>query len=357
MKLKARFSFIALFFTVSIFTTFASKNQDRSIVVIEAESTKSDLGLWRLVTEKDSNYVRNASGKKHLEFMGGTINGGKPTSPLDYNFTVPANGTYRLMIVCRKRLEGQPGDKCNDGWVKLEGNFTSGNDIPAEDLKKDEKFFGGAANAWGWADLLDWKGHIKRPALYNLKAGEKYKLTLSGRSIRWNVDRIVFFDTLKHKINDVKNIVLPIDPQAALHKWNLSIPGFVAGYFDQGNKAFAINTISQPADKWAAARQVFEGKKAIYTIKFTSLLETDGECSYKVLVNGVEILSFKNPRIHGTDTKEYAPHSVSVDNVSLKNGDIIEVQYLSHSNGLVPENNAFGYARARWRDLEIKAKE
>ena len=337
------------------FTNVAAKTP-KGIVVIEAESTKSDLGFWKLISANDSNYVQNTVGKKHLEFTGGTINGGKPISPLEYDFKVPANGTYHLMIVCRKRLEGVPGDKCNDGWVKMDGNFESGNEIPVADLKKEEKFFGGAANGWGWGDLLDWQGHIKRPALYNLKGGEKYKLTLSGRSIRWNVDRIVLFDTLKFKMNDAKNIILPANKQVVEYKWNLSVPGFVSGYYDQGNKAFAINTIQQPVDKWAAAQQVFEGKKGVYTVNFRSLLETDGECSYKVLVNGKEIISFKNPRIHGTQTKEYTAHLVKAEDISLKKGDSIEVRYLSNSNGLVPENNAFGYARARWQEIEFTKK-
>lgn len=299
LKLNSFRVVLLLVFLGFQFESIAAKTP-KGIVVIEAESTKSDLGLWKLITANDTNYVPNAVGKKHLEFTGGTINGGKPTSPLEYNFTVPNTGTYRLMIVCRKRLEGVSGDKCNDGWVKMDGNFESGNEIPVADLKKDEKFFGGAANGWGWGDLLDWQGHVKRPALYNFKAGEKYKLTISGRSIRWNVDRIVMFDTLKFKMNDAKNIILPSKIQIVEQKWNLSVPNYDTGYYDQSNKAFAINTTQLPVDKWASAQQVFDGKKGIYSVNFKSLLENDGECSYKVLVNGQEIISFKNPRIHGT---------------------------------------------------------
>ena len=200
-------SFAIIFIANTVYS--ANKKFTKGIVVIEAENTKSPLGEWKLITPDVSNFIVGAGNNEHLEFTGGTINGGKPSSALEYGFTVPASGTYRLLIVCNKRLEGASGDKCNDGWVKMTGNFESGNDVPSADLKKDEKFFGGAANGWGWAELLDWQGHIKRPALYNFKAREKYTFTLSGRSIRWNVDKIVLFDTLKYKLNEVKKIIFP----------------------------------------------------------------------------------------------------------------------------------------------------
>ena len=79
-------------------------------------------------------------------------------SNIEYIFSVPESGTYQLLIRCHKRLEGESGDKCNDGWVKMAGDFTSGNDVPTEDLKSDEKFFGGSAVQWGWAEKLDWQG-------------------------------------------------------------------------------------------------------------------------------------------------------------------------------------------------------
>lgn len=353
--------------TIALFAAFApalmnakSKKAEtpaslKNVVVIEAESTKSDLGKWIKVTPADSNYVNNAGGNAHIEFTGNTINGGNADSPLEYEFTVPQTGVYQLIIRCNKRLMGVPGDKCNDGWVKVAGNFESGNEIPTDDLKKDEKFFGGAAGVWGWGDQLDWQGHIKRYALYKFTAGEKYTFVMSGRSIRWNVDKIIFFDTLSYKMDDIKKI---IDPESMKVdetplKWNMKVEGFVPAYYDGGNKAFAINTIKEPTDKWAAATQVFKGKKGKYTVNFTSLCELDGECSYKVFIDGKEIISTTNPRIHGTNKVDYTPNVVSVKDVKLKTGSIVKVEFLSHSNKLVPEKDAFGYARARWRDIEF----
>lgn len=351
---KSIFYLLLVNFAISSFSlVYASKKMPKGIIVIEAENTKSNLGEWKLRTPNDSNFVKRAGNNKHIEFTAGTINGGPATSPLEYTFSVPTTGTYRLMIVCNKRLEGASGDKCNDGWVKMAGNFESGNEIPVADLKKNEKFFGGAANGWGWGDLLDWQGHIKRPALYNLKSGESYTFIMSGRSIRWNVDKIVLFDTLKFKMEDAKKIILPSKSMIAENKWNLSVKDFVPAYYDQGNKAFAINTIAQPTNKWAAANQIYKGNPGTYTLNFRSLLEMDGECSYKVIIDGKQVLSFTNPRIHGTQTKEYTPHLVKVENIKLKKGSVIEVQFLSNSNKLVPEKDAFGFARARWQDIEL----
>lgn len=159
------------------------------LVVMEAESTTSSKGKWE--KKKD---VEGFTGDGHLEFTGNGKNGGPATSPLKYRFTVKEDGEYQLFIRARKRLEGEPGDKCNDGYVKLTGKFEAGDgnrDAPKEILKKDTKLYGGDADKWAWASKLD-ANHKKYNPRYKLKAGEKYTLTLSGRSIRWNVDRIVF---------------------------------------------------------------------------------------------------------------------------------------------------------------------
>jgi hypothetical protein len=136
-------------------------------------------------------------------------------------------------------------------------------------------------------------------------------------------------------------------------KWNKKVEGYVPAYFDDNNRAFAINTVEQPVDKWAAATQVFEGENGKYTINFTSLCEIDGESSYKVFIDGKEIISFTNPRIFGTGKKDYTPYLITVKDIDLKKGSVIKVEFLSNSNKLVPERDAFAYARARWRDIEF----
>lgn len=133
-----------------------------------------------------------------------------------------------------------------------------------------------------------------------------------------------------------------------LEKWNLTVDGFSKAYFDRARGAIAVNTVEQPTDKWAAAYTLFTQSSDRYTIRFTSLLESDGESSYRVHVDDKQVLEFQNPSIYGKDIPEYAPHMVEVRNVDIKSGSKIQVEFLPHSNGLVPEGDGFGYARARW---------
>lgn len=131
-------------------------------------------------------------------------------------------------------------------------------------------------------------------------------------------------------------------------KWNLTVDGFSDAYFDRVRGAIAVNTVEQPTDKWAAAYTLFKQPTGRYTIRFTSLMESDGESSYRVLIDDKQVLEFQNPSIYGKNIPEYAPHMLEVRNVDVKSGSKIQVEFLPHSNGLVPEGDGFGYARARW---------
>ncbi|MCG8700269.1 MAG: hypothetical protein MI922_19605, partial [Bacteroidales bacterium] len=66
---------------------------------------------------------------------------------------------------------------------------------------------------------------------------------------------------------------------------NFNVNGFVPAYIDNQRGALAVNA-AKHKDKWAAAIATFNGESATYDITMTSMLETDGECSYKVKVNG-----------------------------------------------------------------------
>lgn len=169
------------------------------LVVIEMENTKSKLGQWIKIGPGDKNFVKGATGSGHLEFTGNTINGGDPASPLEYKFRVSKGGKYFLNMRGRKRLAGAEWDKCNDCYVKLEGDFKSGNpEYATKVLKTDTKVYlpspqkDNGAKTWAWAENLDSKAAHHVPAIYTLKAGKTYTFTISGRSIRYNLDRVVF---------------------------------------------------------------------------------------------------------------------------------------------------------------------
>lgn len=169
-------------------------------IVFEAEATDSPLGEWRLINKGDEGYQDNSAvspiNETHLEFTGNNPASGPAKSPLDYEFTAPSTGSYKLLIRLFQRLEGLEDDKCNDVYVKLAGDFTSATDqYTTDELKNNMKFFGRGVDKWGSCYSGENDDHVKTAIVYNLKEGEKYTFTMSGRSQRANIDYILLHDT------------------------------------------------------------------------------------------------------------------------------------------------------------------
>lgn len=184
------------------------------LVVMEAESTTSRPGEWVGKTE-----VEGYCGEGHIEFTGNKPAGGPAGSTLVYFFRVEKPGRYTLHLRSHKRLGGEEPDKCNDAYVRVEGNYSAskeagdkhGDDARLETLRKDTKLFGGSAQGWGWAETLDLGGHKnKRRPVYVFEAGRTYALGVSGRSQRFNIDRIVFC----HESVDLKKAKDPEQPES-----------------------------------------------------------------------------------------------------------------------------------------------
>jgi len=179
------------------------------ILVMEAERTPSSLGTgtdrWEMYTPGEANYVDGATQEAHLEFQGNGSDGGDPKTPLTYRFKINESGYYHLHLRARQRLAGAPADKNNDCWVKVNGvngaTFGAGpkvgsehmNDASVSLLTSYQKMYVSSAVTWGWANLLDAGGSSnKRWPVYNFNAGSTYILTIAGRSINFNYDRILF---------------------------------------------------------------------------------------------------------------------------------------------------------------------
>jgi len=182
-------------------------NQD--YIKIEAESTKSGLGEWLKIKKGDKNYVAGASGETFLEFLGNTPTMGLPNSPLIYTFTAPANGTYRLIMMNSKRLEGVRGDWCNDAYIKLEGDYQSHTGLDRNTLGQYLKFFqegsvGTPELSFHWGLRAERGKHEFFELIYNLKKGQSYSITLAGRSQRLSVDYLLLYNTDTMTLNQVK---------------------------------------------------------------------------------------------------------------------------------------------------------
>jgi hypothetical protein len=190
VNLESRLLIVAVALVVASSTRAAPLFVEKDgLVIMEAESTTSRLGDWEKRTDVDGY-----TGSCHLEFTGNKPMSGSPKSPLEYRFRTGRAGDYTLTIRARKRLGNEEPDKCNDGYVRIEGDFDRGGEktAPLAELKKNNKFFGGNADGWGWATRLDIH-HKKYPAVYRFKADQTYTFVLHGRSQRWNVDRIVLY--------------------------------------------------------------------------------------------------------------------------------------------------------------------
>ncbi|TYA78627.1 hypothetical protein [Seonamhaeicola marinus] len=191
-------------------------------VVFEPEVTKSDLGLWVLRKKGEAGYYPDtdkfkttageipALNDNYLEFTGNNLNGGAAKSPLTYTFVCPKTAKFRLTMRMLQTLEActpgtehcandgyEKGDKRNDLWFKLEGDFTTASAFATEELKKNHKFWGRGVRKWGSIHKME--GHIngsKRHSdvVVNFKKGEEYTLTISGRAQGCGIDYILFYD-------------------------------------------------------------------------------------------------------------------------------------------------------------------
>ena len=126
----------------------------------------------------------------------------------------------------------------------------------------------------------------------------------------------------------------------------LNVQGYAPAYQDNARGALAIDA-SQYKDQFAAARGTFNGPEALYDITVTTLLETDGESTYRLRINGNLVGEFSNIRT-GTD---YVPYFQTFRGISVPANAQIQIEFSSHSNGLIAEGDDFAYSRGRWTQV------
>lgn len=124
--------------------------------------------------------------------------------------------------------------------------------------------------------------------------------------------------------------------------------GFVPAYEDDGHDALAINP-DQYKDKFAAAEAVFGSKAGAYDVTLTTMAETDGESSYKVLIDGKVIGEFTNPRT----SVDYKPTNKTWKKIAVGKNAKIRVEFNSATNSLAEEGQRKAYARGRWNALTL----
>jgi len=191
--------------------------------VFEAEDTDSPLDLWVLREPGDPLYYVGtgneieAINQTYIEFTGNNLNGGSPKSPLTYTFTCPKTATYRILMRMYQPLApNEAGDKRNDVWIKLAGNYTSANVYPQSILESDHKFWGRGVRKWGTCYNLE--AHVngvktQRAVLYNLIEGEQYTFTMSGRAQGCSIDYILFYENSLGLVVNNQDLAANNDPK------------------------------------------------------------------------------------------------------------------------------------------------
>ncbi|MEM6260111.1 MAG: hypothetical protein AAGI37_17690 [Planctomycetota bacterium] len=216
MRLKSIFAATALCVGLLVVCPAYARQvflESEGVVVIEAENSKSEPGNWKGKTD-----LEGFTGKGYIEYAGNKPAGGPPGTTLVYFFKIEKAGIYTLHLRAHKRLEGEEPDKCNDAYVRVEGDYRATKDAADKKnadatkavLTKDTKLFGGSAEGWGWAERLDLGNHQFRNPKYVFKAGQTYALGISGRSQRFGIDRIVF----RHESVDLKKAKDPERPES-----------------------------------------------------------------------------------------------------------------------------------------------
>lgn len=381
MKLSTKISNLSQLAALSLLLTGCISESDSSgikygedFIVFEAEASIDAIPEnWVIRREGNVGYeaikspIPSVAGT-YIEYVGGTSSGLGVDAGIDvlrYKFTPKVSGIYSLSGRMGQQLNQPEGearkDWCNDIYVKMEGNFTSGNDeTPLEVLQEWNKFYGRGYNAWGSFAQGD-VGHTKYSMDYNLTAGEEYIFSMSGRSTGVTIDYMIF------SIAPIKAVTA--EDFAANNSETMRPDGVESGKyssisFDQftgwgGDFADATidkrrRVLQMPSRlKWGAAETTFKGKSGRYDVTLNTMLESDGESEFKVYVDGNLIGEVVNTRSYGTDIEDYTPaaHKIGDGKVSVKSGSIIRVEFSSATNGMVPEGELTATSRGRWQSI------
>ncbi|MGB6220307.1 PKD domain-containing protein [Haloferula sp.] len=341
--------------------------QANGLVVMEIENTPSPYDLWLKKTS-----ISGFTGSGYLDFNGNTTESGPATSPLEFKFKINQSGLHYLHLYCARETVGGRTDVANDCYVRVEGDYSAGpdagnshgDDAPLSLLKSDTKFYGGNHHEFVWAsgNRLDPGGDTnKRVAIYDFKAGQEYKLVVSGRSKLFKIDRIVFRHAnvtsgTAQNINlpESEKISIPNHSYSALDDFPIIDAGEVAYKKVARYDALEIDA-SVPAnrDKFGRADRFFDGVDGSYAVKIITLTEEDGESTYRLLVNGSVVASYQNPLVGVDSPLDLEANTHTWSDIKLRNGDQISVESNTHTNGLIPENGGTAWARGRWRLLEL----
>ncbi|GAB5408713.1 MAG: hypothetical protein BalsKO_10780 [Balneolaceae bacterium] len=130
--------------------------------------------------------------------------------------------------------------------------------------------------------------------------------------------------------------------------YDLEKQDFKPFYIDEEREVLAIDAAIFK-DAFAAAEVLFTGTSGTYELTFYTMTEIDGESTYRILINNKLVEEFQNPETE--NDFELIPHFI--ESIEVRNGDKIQIEFNSHSNGKIPEDGAFAFSRGRWKGIEL----
>ncbi|MGJ8639691.1 MAG: PKD domain-containing protein [Opitutaceae bacterium] len=342
--------------TESIFQEVGGK------IVIEAESVPLT-DDWILDTTED-----DYSGTGYIRWMPSWIHeiSSQHRGVLTYKLRITEAGTYRMAL--RSSHKGAPErDKWNDCWTVMGINPVNPYGITRKtyhsitDTQFETYGFSWETTHNNYGSVAHQDGEFSQP-IYELEAGDHY-FYIVGRSGGFRIDKIHFFKEGVSGFKSDSEAATPILPGGAnpesfdyiaLNDFTLSPAenGRAVYYEDTSRNALAIDASNAAyQNKFARAEMTFSGRGGSYDVTIKALKEYDGECTYRLYVNGVLVGEKTNDRV--SEAEDFDPQDHLFKNISIPAGATVAVESDVASNGLIPEGDAYAWARGRWRSMQI----
>ena len=191
---------------------------------------------------------------------------------------------------------------------------------------------------------VSWSSSNERVATVDLgvvRGVKPGRATITATSKDGDLESVIHVTVKKLSLGEESIVLNAIDDFE-----DIEIEGFVPAYKDIHRKAIAVDAVHYK-DKFANARCQFEGKSGLYDLTLTTMRELDGESKYRVRVDGRLVGEFRNE----TTKKDYVRDQMVMRKVTIRKGDIIQIESNSSSNFRIPEGKAFAFSRGRWNQI------
>lgn len=338
---KINFQQIITILILGLFSQFLTSQSNikygSNYIVFEAEDTDTPLGnKWIVRKPGDTEYLKyltNLGGSPapvnntYLEYIGPWLGA---DSELEYKFTAPSTGVYRLAMRMHSPLrDHEEPDKRNDVFIKLEGNFTSNNaNISESRARTLTKFYGRGPNKWGTCINLEFEHKHQRP-IYNLIEGEEYTLTMKGRSNGVSYDYIALYTNTKWiDQNADLALQLPTEIQPFVNITGLSIVNPTPGELREGT-SLQLSTIATPTNASGEATWS-SSNDAIISVDVNGNITAHGSVGEKATITAtsskdtsviaseeISIVTFYEIAIESVDITTSTTDYIVGDNITL----------------------------------------